>query len=73
MCSFCNEKNGGTMSTRYVILKMETYGKYRGLEVTGGGCPQVAECPRKDDPIRSVFFIYYCPICGRNLREGQKC
>lgn len=68
MCKFCEESEIEYQHTHHTKLYIGTFGKRKTLLVEATRCPPFARCSSKDLPIRSAYFINFCPECGRDLR-----
>lgn len=71
MCEFCEGKETEYQHTYHTKIYIGTFGKRRTLEVEAVRCPPFARCSSKNIPVRSAFYINFCPECGRDLRDGE--
>lgn len=68
-CPYCGGGKTLYQQSCTTKLHLSSFGTKRIMITECMQCPPYADCCKCGRPARSVFFINYCPNCGRNLMK----
>lgn len=68
MCKYCEGDETLYQESNYADVYIGNFGKRKVLKVESKPqCPKFVDCSAKGMIKSAVFFIDYCPACGRKL------